>query len=93
MTNNKNPEQNSDHAKDHFEKKFIDHEDVFADIVNTLLFKGKQRIKEDELESGMTRSAYRVEGLFEEQERDAKKMKYRIWTRSPSGSSRAISGL
>ena len=74
MTNNKNPEQNSDHAKDHFEKKFIDHEDVFADIVNTLLFKGKQRIKEDELESGMTRSAYRVEGLFEEQERDAKKM-------------------
>lgn len=59
--------------KDFREKKFEDFDDVFCDIINVLLFKGKQVVLESELESGMARSAYKVEDLFEEQERDVKK--------------------
>ena len=59
--------------KDFREKRLEDFDDVFADIINGLLFKGEQRVLENDLESGMTRSAYKIEGLFEEQERDVKK--------------------
>ena len=59
--------------KDFREKKFEDFDDVFADIINVLLFRGKRRVREEDLLSGMTRSAYKVEGSFEEQERDSKK--------------------
>lgn len=59
--------------KDHREKIFEEFNDVFSDLINTLLFHGKQVIKEDDLESAMARSSYKVEGTFEEQERDVKK--------------------
>ena len=59
--------------KDYTEKKLEDYEEVFADIVNVLLFGGRERVLANELEAGMSRSAYKVEGKFEEQERDAKK--------------------
>ena len=57
-------------AKDFFEKKLEDYNEVFSDIVNVLMFGGKTVVKENELETGMARSSYQVEGKFEEQERD-----------------------
>ena len=59
--------------KDHYEKKLEDFNDVFADIINVLLFNGNNIIQQNDLQTGMSRSSYRVEGKFEEQERDAKK--------------------
>ena len=59
--------------KDYTEKKLEDYEEVFADIINVLLFGGRERVLANELEAGMSRSAYKVEGKFEEQEMDAKK--------------------
>ena len=59
--------------KDFEEKRLEDFDDVFADILNVLLFKGIQRVAEDDLESGMTRSAYKIEEKYAEQERDVKK--------------------
>ncbi len=59
--------------KDFREKLFEDFDDVFADIINGLIFNGEARIAENDLESGMRRSAYKVEEEFEEQERDVKK--------------------
>ena len=56
--------------KDYSEKKLEEFNDVFADIVNVLLFNGERRVKEEELETGMARTSYRVEGKHEEQERD-----------------------
>ena len=73
MTDHKNAKSHTNHSKDHYEKKFIDLNDIFADIINTLIFNGEERIKEEDLTSAMTRSAYTVDGLFEEQERDSKK--------------------
>ena len=59
--------------KDYYEKKLEDFNDVFADILNVLLFDGESVILPEELETGMSRSAYKTEGKFEEQERDVKK--------------------
>lgn len=59
--------------KDFREKRFEDFNDVFADIINVLLFHGERRVLEDALETGMSRTAYKVEGTFDEQERDTKK--------------------
>ena len=59
--------------KDFYEKKLEDYKDVFADIINVLLFNGKRRVREDDLEHAMVRSGYFVEGRFDGQERDAKK--------------------
>ena len=59
--------------KDFREKKLEDFDDVFADIINVLLFHGENRVDENDLESGMVHSAYKVEDKFEEQERDVKK--------------------
>ena len=55
------------------EKKLEDFDDVFADIINGLLFQGEKRVLENELESTMLRSAYKIKDKFEEQERDVKK--------------------
>ena len=56
--------------KDFREKRLEDFDDVFSDIVNVLLFHGKQRVNEHDLESGMLRSGLKTEEKFEEQERD-----------------------
>ena len=56
------------------EKLLEDYNDVFADIVNTLVFDGEERIKEDSLEDGRTTSMYKAEdGKLHEQERDISK--------------------
>ena len=57
--------------KDFYEKKLEDYNDVFADIVNVLLFNGENKVQERDLETGMVRSSYRMEGKHEEQERDS----------------------
>lgn len=47
--------------------------DVFADIVNVLLFDGRPVIKEDELEPAVTRSMIKADDKLHEQERDVSK--------------------
>lgn len=39
-------------GKDMAEKALESYNDVFADIVNTLLFNGREKVLEDELEQG-----------------------------------------
>ena len=61
--------------KDLTEKILEDYNDIFADIVNVLVFKGKQRIKPDDLENTALHSQYRSDrtGILHEQERDVAK--------------------
>lgn len=59
--------------KDLREKIIEEFDDVFSDIVNALVFHGKQVVQEKDLESSLPRSGYKVDGTFEEQERDVKK--------------------
>ena len=46
--------------KDFRERRLEDFDDVFADIINGLLSYGGKRVLENEPESGMSRSAYKV---------------------------------
>lgn len=59
--------------KDLSEKTLESYNDVFADIVNGLLFNGEQIIKEDELEAESEHSIYKADGKLHEQERDVAK--------------------
>ncbi len=60
--------------KDITEKKLEDYPDVFADIVNTLLFNGETVIKESNITAGPTASIYKAEtGDSKEQFRDTLK--------------------
>ena len=62
--------------KDIAEKTFIALNDVFADIINGLLFEGKQVITEDSLEDITPTSQYKAdEEILHEQERDT----YKLW--------------
>ena len=45
-------------GKDITEKTLIAYNDVFADIINVLLFNGKRIVKENELQDAVTRSMY-----------------------------------
>ena len=69
-------------AKDITEKNLEEYNDVFADILNGIIFRGKQVVKEDELFDQPTRSSYRAKGEVHEQFRDIakiwKKMNIRI---------------
>ena len=58
-------------GKDVAEKILEDHNDVFADIVNNLLFGGEEVIKADELENAIAVSQLRMADGLHEQERDA----------------------
>lgn len=51
--------------------------DVFADIVNVLLFNGEKEVKPEELATDVTRTIYKSDGKMHEQERDVSK----YWTR------------
>ena len=63
--------------KDMVEKLLEDYEDVFADIVNVLLFNGKRVISENSLKETKLTSQYKAEtGKQHEQERDVAK----YWT-------------
>jgi len=59
--------------KDIAEKLLADHNDVFADIVNVLLFGGKMMLGEEELENTKDKSMYKADGKIHEQERDLSK--------------------
>ena len=63
--------------KDVTEKVLEAYNDVFADIVNVLLFHGKQVISPDELEDQTPRSYYKADGKIREIERDVAKR----WTK------------
>lgn len=60
-------------AKDIAEKNLEAFNDVFADIVNVLLFKGKHLMKEKDLESATKDSMFKADGKIHEQERDVSK--------------------
>ena len=47
--------------KDITEKILADYNDVFADIVNVLLFDGRQVVSADDLETVKDRSQYKAE--------------------------------
>lgn len=68
--------------KDAAEKALEAYNDVFADIVNVLVFKGQSVVREEELEQGRDRSVYTGEKRLRDQERDTtkywKKNKIRI---------------
>ena len=59
--------------KDIAEKTLETYNDVFADIINVLLFNGEERIKEDELEEESPNSSYKSDGKLHAQERDVAK--------------------
>ena len=60
--------------KDVTEKVLADYNDVFADIVNALLFGGEQVVSADDLENVKDRSQYKADGKIHEQERDVSKL-------------------
>ena len=59
--------------KDTSEKILESYNDVFSDIVNVLLFNGKQVLAPDELEDQAPRSYYKADGRLHEIERDVAK--------------------
>ena len=60
--------------KDITEKILEDYNDVFADIINGLIFKGEQRVLPESLENTQVRSQYKAEdGTVHELERDVTK--------------------
>jgi hypothetical protein len=60
--------------KDITERTLESYNDVFADIVNVLLFNGEQIVKEDDLEQVTTNSCYKIGDNIKEQERDEEKL-------------------
>lgn len=60
--------------QDMTEKVLESYNDVFADIVNVLLFNGKRLIGEDELSVDEPHSFYKANGVLHEQERDVSKL-------------------
>ncbi len=60
--------------KDITEKMLADYNDVFADIVNVLLFDGMQIIGEELLENVKDKSQYKAASQIHEQERDVSKV-------------------
>ena len=67
--------------KDIAEKTLEAFKDVFADIVNGLLFKGKQVIHEYALTDAQPSSMYKSDGNIHEQERDVAK----YWNKASEG--------
>ena len=60
--------------KDISEKILMDYNDVFADIVNVCVFKGKEIVKENDLENISVHAQYKAEdGKLHEEERDVAK--------------------
>ena len=60
-------------AKDITEKTLESYSDVFADIINVLMFQGARIIREEELEERAPGSAYKADGKIHETERDVVK--------------------
>ena len=51
--------------KDITEKRLEDYVDVFADIVNVLLFGGEERIRPEDLAESLPRSIYKADVMTE----------------------------
>lgn len=64
--------------KDITEKMLLSYADVFADIVNGLLFKGEQIIQPEDLADQTPRAIYKADGRIREEERDVAKR----WTKN-----------
>ena len=60
--------------KDIAEKILMDNDDVFADVVNGLIFDGKPIIEEINLTNVKDKSQYKISGKIHEQERDVAKV-------------------
>ncbi len=60
-------------AKDIMEKTLEGYNDVFADIMNVLLFQGERIVQVEDLSDALPRSYYKVSGEVREQERDVAK--------------------
>jgi len=60
--------------KDKAEKQLEAYNDVFADIVNGILFQGCTCVKPEDLQEVDPNSAYRVDGVLRGQERDVAKL-------------------
>ena len=60
-------------SKDITEKNLEAFNDVFADIVNVLLFEGKHLMKEKDLEANTKDSMFKADGKIHELERDVSK--------------------
>ena len=60
-------------GKDMTEKTLEAYNDVFADIVNVLLFGGRRLVREEDLEDETPRSMYKTDGKLHEEERDIAK--------------------
>jgi len=60
-------------TKDITEKQLADYNDVFADIINGVLFGGEQIVLEHELRSVKDKSQYKFNNQIHEQERDLSK--------------------
>ena len=60
-------------AKDIMEKTLEGYNDVFADIMNVLLFQGERIVRDEELSDALPRSYYKASGEVREQERDVAK--------------------
>lgn len=56
--------------KDIIEKALESYSDVFADIINVLMFNGERIIREEELEERVPISVYKTDGKVHETERD-----------------------
>ena len=64
--------------KDIIEKKLESYDEVFADIVNGLLFQGEQLVKPEELSNAQPHAYYKAAGNIRELERDIAKNWKRI---------------
>ena len=60
--------------KDIAEKILMDNDDVFADVVNGLIFDGKPIVEEINLSNVKDKSQYKISGKIHEQERDVAKV-------------------
>ncbi len=60
--------------RDITEKHLEAYDDVFADIVNVLLFDGQRRVRPDDLRDTKARTLYKADGKLREQERDVSKL-------------------
>lgn len=62
-------------APDQSEKILLDHTDVFADIINVLVYDGQEVVKPENLKDGPTASRYKAaEGKYQEKSRDVVKI-------------------
>ncbi len=64
--------------KDIAEKKLEEYDDVFADIINALVFGGRQAVLPGDLADAAPYSQYKADGQLHAQERDVAK----YWQRS-----------